>query len=848
MATNAADTIFPRADKPTPRNDRSCQNLPCLGGFLVVVAAMGGFTYWSVSQEDANVDRLTHAMDFNGQICGKDAGVEDKPYLYVCGASEAGKTKVSTGEYPNRLDFKSKTCVSECPGVNGSLIDCISRPLVFPREKDCATEGCVQQLANGVNVQIRKSVTWEISQSISQQYSYPTEPYRGELCVPFWDAPNGLRDQLISGPHSSTSSLAQAFGSVMNAWPVLLIVFGVATLLSVIFLFLMSRYAGLVLLISLGLEAFLIGFIGAFLAVGIFFSPFDETGSYYQWNPIYRSVYGESARVLTFFLGLLNIGLCILMCRAAKHSIARIDEAIGIIHASFEFIFPEAMIPFGKPETAPYSQWFQSSLLFLILVPFVSAVVVCAVVGGLMYAYMLVMSAGAVESRGVWINSQAFPSLSKQVTKPLDGVLWDLCVLIYGAGMIWTAELMIGMIQYVTTFCVCEWFFFPIKDVPNDDKSSQPFIAAYGKYGQKVENVRVHGVDAVLGGRRTGYIENDTQRGRGKVLVVPIGQRGPDGRDFLHERATIEVKAHEFGWVGSGLYALFRSHVGSLLWLSWPVFLSRPFRMLSEVIKFLLTPPSDVVIRNAYIEDDPKTLYDIIVALGGLFTGFINHRFGGFSRDTYVDLVLRGSNASGAAGHVQEFILKAGGVIAFMHGMTRIYEIVGVFFLSAVSTLVGFCMMTSMDMFREPTGSNYIEDPAAMTFLCLLISVLVAFNWMSLFSNTADTLLYCFLWTRKELAKRDTVIPPLDHEQCRERNRDKYCPNALLSILASETAEAPAEAFKADSKSNLTRFNHAHKKFLDSTVAYATGKQTNLFGDGERESLLKSTRGPTSSR
>eukprot|EP00931_Biecheleriopsis_adriatica_P039981 TRINITY_DN22877_c0_g1_i1.p1 TRINITY_DN22877_c0_g1~~TRINITY_DN22877_c0_g1_i1.p1 ORF type:complete len:813 (-),score=142.82 TRINITY_DN22877_c0_g1_i1:120-2558(-) len=810
-------TVFPRGDDKSIRTARKCTDAQCIGVFAIVLAAMGFFTYWSVAQESADSDRLTHAMDYDGRICGKSSGVQDKPYLYVCGASNAG----TTGAFPNSLDFKSKTCVSSCPGLNQTLIPCIARPFVFPRERNCATEGCVE---NGV--QIRKSVTWEISQSISYQSSYPTELYRGELCVPQWDAPYGLRDSMISGPTSSVSQQAQAFGSILHALPVLGIVFLFATLLSLSFLFVMSHFAAPVLFIALGLGAFMVGFVGCWLTVGIFFSPFDETGGYQQWNPIYRSVYGESARVLTFFLGLVNIGVCVLMCRATQHSIGRVDEAVGMIHAAFEFVFPHD----------------RSSLFFLLLVPFLSAAVVCILMGVLIFCYTLMLSAGAVEAQGVWINGKPYPSLSKSVTKPLDGSLWDVATFIYGFGMIWFAEVMVGVIQYVTSYCVCTWFFVPIqpKDIP--DNSSQPFIDAYEKYGTKVD-VRVQGVDAVVrGGKRTGYIEDDAERGRGQVLVVPIGQTGPDGGDFYEETAEIEIKKHECDWVCEALGAALGPNLGSLIYLAWPVFLSRPFRMIAEVLKFLLTPPSDNVIRNAYIEDDPKTLYDIIVALGGLVAGFVNHWFGGYSRDAHADIILRGVDAMTAAGDVQEFVLKAGGVVAFMHGMTRIYEIIGVFFTAGISSFVGFSVMTSVSSFRDADGSLYVEDPMAMTFLCMLVSTLVAFNWMSLFSNTSDTLLYVFLWTRKQLAKDDGTMPPLDWEACEENGKQRYCPSAILSILQTETDEAPAEAFKAGSKSNLTRFNHAHKKFFDSAAAFATGKNSNLFGDGERDSLLQNPR------
>ncbi|CAE7717987.1 unnamed protein product [Symbiodinium sp. CCMP2592] len=315
-------------EAPFPRDDdleaaaavkkRACHDKWYILYFLLVLTGMVGMAYWALAMEGADIARLLHPADFSGRTCGKGAGVEDKPFLYVCGLASEGYQD----GFPKKLDFWSKTCISECPSNNRSDVECIGRPYVLPRAKDCTTDDCIDQ-AN--QVQVRRSVTWEVAQAITYQKTYATEPFRGTICAPSWAAPNDLRWQVINGPRSPISSIGEAVGSLETAWPILLAVFVIATVLSMVFLRLMSFYAGLVLFVSLGLGALLTFLAGLWFSIGVFFDPFDQEGWYQLWNPIIRSVYGEWARVLTLFAGLLLVAIGLLLFRAWLHSQERLS-------------------------------------------------------------------------------------------------------------------------------------------------------------------------------------------------------------------------------------------------------------------------------------------------------------------------------------------------------------------------------------------------------------------------------------------------------------------------------------------------------------------------------------------
>lgn len=760
---------------------------------------------WSLTTGQGDIDRLTHAMDYQGNICGKSPATLNQSYLYVCGKAEAGMDQ----GFPKHLDFRSRSCVSECPTSNETTIPCISRPYVFPHPNPAGvgTDG----------VQYLQSMTFEISQSVSTQAAYPTELYRGSMCVPPWDAPNGLRDALITGPHSSMSSLAQGFGSITAAWPVLLGTALLANLLGYLYLRVMKLVAGPLLLGSLFIGAALVGFVGLFLAIGIFFNPYDEASGYFLWNPIFRSVYGEGAKVLSFFLGLLLLGTAALMIRTARHSVDRIDESVGMIDAALKCLFDK-------------EAW-----RTIQLIPVISAVVILAVLTLLVYFFLVALSVGNIASHEITVNGNQYSSLQEDIVHPAN---WNSILFLYAFGVVWIVEILVAFTQFITSYQVICWFFKDIEPELNKDLVSMPFKDAYSGVGKTIENVRVHGVDAVAGGLRTGYVEEDKSRGRGKVLVVPIGRKHPDGRDFLPEIEQIDCKPHSFVWGWEGLCVAIKCF-GVIAAAAWPVCLSRPLRMIAQIIKFLLTPASSVVVREKYEEEEVNSFYSILVGFGGLVSSWINHKFGGLSRDAYADVILRATDFQEAAGDVQEFVLRSGGVVAFLHGMTSIYEIISVSFITMISGFVAFMCMTNIGAFNDPASKLYIQDPGTMTWLASVISLIIAFNWMSLFNNAADTILYTFAWARKQSG--GTGFPDL------QGHPNGPMPDYLLAMLKTELEDAPMEAFKAGSQAHLTRFNHAHKKFATTVWNYTTqGKGVQLtFGDGEREPMLTKTKGGT---
>jgi hypothetical protein len=58
---------------------------------------------------NGNIAKLTHGRDKDGQICGVDAGVSHKPFVFYCAQSSSSRG------VPSALDLASPVCIDRCP-------------------------------------------------------------------------------------------------------------------------------------------------------------------------------------------------------------------------------------------------------------------------------------------------------------------------------------------------------------------------------------------------------------------------------------------------------------------------------------------------------------------------------------------------------------------------------------------------------------------------------------------------------------------------------------------------------------------------------------------------------------
>jgi len=178
--------------------------------------------------------------------------------------------------------------------------------------------------------------------------------------------------------------------------------------------------------------------------------------------------------------------------------------------------------------------------------------------------------------------------------------------------------------------------------------------------------------------------------------------------------------------------------------------------------------------------------------------------FGRFSKNMYVDIVLRSTNFWDASNDAYDFIADAGGAVALLHGGTSNYEVIGVVVITAICGIATHLVLTKVSVFSEPDAKYYVSDPAIMTLFAAALSCSIASAFMSLFNMAADSLLYTFAWSRKNHGGDDLR---------------KFCPTALLHIVSKELEEAPQLALQPHPRNKMTRFSHAASRYKDTVMA-----------------------------
>jgi len=350
----------------------------------------------------------------------------------------------------------------------------------------------------------------------------------------------------------------------------------------------------------------------------------------------------------------------------------------------------------------------------------------------------------------------------------------------------------------------------------DDEQNSQAVKNAFGNIGKPVAGVKVLGIDNVEGGERPGRVE---MVNGAKVLVVPIGKRGPDGRDFLPSQRRTCIKDMECGSILRGAIIGLYYHLGSIAMGTLVVTLTRPFRWISHVIKALLGKADE----RGSLDDDDGSPGGIITAGFGLLSGLIDNIFGGFSKNAYAEVILSTSDFWTAANDSLDFVAEAGGVVAFLHGGTALYEMIGVAMISTICGVLSFVTLTHVEAFRDDHSAYFVDEPWMMAVLATALSCMIAFGFMSLFNVTADTLLYAFAWSRRHHCK----------------DIEDYCPYSLRDLVADEMDDAPEEIqLQARSKNKLTRFQHAASRYASNVMSTMNTKGAT---SAEQKPFLSST-------
>lgn len=399
---------------------------------------------------------------------------------------------------------------------------------------------------------------------------------------------------------------------------------------------------------------------------------------------------------------------------------------------------------------------------------------------GLMY----VASMSSLNDSEISINGNALPGLQKVWEKD---ALQTFFVWYYIVGIIFMLEFYMQFGHFVLAYTVACWYF--TDNAPGNNTHSMVMSKALGGGIGKFVQVRVGGVDAVYGQRQGKVV---TGQG-GKFLVVPVEKKMPGiNRNDLMTDSVIKPTGPSLFSMGQGALAVLVYHAGSLAVGSVFIFFLRPFRLAEQMIMGFLTRIADPQGGAAHDADPHKAN---IKACLSLLTAFLEQVLARYSKTAFTDLVLSGGTADsgtfvGCSNVSFDFLVRAGGSIAYMYNSMFLYELFGTLSITVFSGWVCMIFQDKLDMFAEPTGSYYIEDKTASTIACMLIAFAISFAWMSMWNQTADVLLYCLAWNRQQTHVGHANKLP-HHSIIAEP--DTFCSQALRNLIPDYERESRYE-------------------------------------------------------
>jgi hypothetical protein len=601
-------------------------------------------------------------------------------------------------------------------------------------------------------------------------------------------------------------------------------------------------YAGLMMFATMVVATLTLTLLGLFFLIALFVWNPEEGNGYNALNPFIHTEMGQAGKWSSVGFGILVLFFASCMGFTTFRSMPEIDKSVGAVTAATECIFNEASADdkccppsiacFGSMCSQLLREAFNKAIAILL------QLVVCGV--GLFY----IMSVGYVDKSDISINGVSQDGLQASFKWPsfylnwftswyfdgsapfLHGVVescttdsyclfkWEYAIGFYLFMCWWLFEMSIARHQFSVSYAICCWYFVETKQ----STSKQTTGLQAGKFVQ----VRQSGADTAPPYRPGVRVQG---RGNAEFVVTAAGHRGPGDKDVLgfqpirveYDGGKIEVKPMPAGVACQGNKEAMTTHLGSIALGAIIVSMTRPFRLIATGIRALTGGKSE----NRKMEEH-VTAAAAIKGLMLLICSFLEASFGGMGKNAYVGIILGGDVGFMEAGHdAQKFLEDAGGSVAFLHGCCGLYELFGVALITAIGTISSFLFLNNVPVFTDPTSVWFVKDTTNMTFLAALISMVIAYAYMSLFNIAIDTMLFTFSWCRK-LKVMVITAGHVSHNPADSVNK-KFCPKALKDMLKGELeGEADDMGVLADVRGRHHALKHHQFHHALHTAAHHT--------------------------
>lgn len=450
-------------------------------------------------------------------------------------------------------------------------------------------------------------------------------------------------------------------------------------------------------------------------------------------------------------------------CCITQASIRHIDEMVGLVDAARECIMGKDQKDLG------YYLWpiIQSGMFLGVLIFF------------LFIGLPFVMTIGQIKPGEFEINGVDIDGFRHEYSKNE----WQkLLVLFYIFGCLWLWEFSLQLGHMTIAYAVSSWYFTENHQVHLDENVSAMDKALYEaglSIGKNVK-VRVGGADNAFGERK-GVIK---EVGGGKVLLIPVGKRGPGvGRNEV-QLVKYEKKSSGCS-VCQGLTVSLVKHLGSVAFSAILIGLTRPFRLFVQCVQGFLARTDDPGVKGIGFDQPERSQQ--VRGFCALCSQLMDFFFGKWSKMGLTQMVLNGGD--GYSGYVKccndafELMVNSGGTLSYLQGSLIVYEFFGIFCITLFSTLVCLFITGAIPWFADQSSEWYIEDRMSTCGFCAIIAGVVSFSCMSLFNQTADVLLFDVTWNRRMNYK--------NHHH--NHAVTKYAPAGIRALIGDEELKSSYE-------------------------------------------------------
>jgi len=158
-------------------------------------------------------------------------------------------------------------------------------------------------------------------------------------------------------------------------------------------------------------------------------------------------------------------------------------------------------------------------------------------------------------------------------------------------------------------------------------------------------------------------------------------------------------------------------------------------------------------------------------------------------KDAFDDVIIRANDFNEGVEKAHDLLEHSHKIVQYLyrdHSQTTI-NLIGVISISGIVSSAVYLIVINLDMYAEPISGLYVADPVLVTVLTWFLSAYIAFGFMTLWDHTADSLLYCYAWSRRW--NRKTV--------------DQYVPESLRYIVGFDDMDHDRYPYYGKAKNNM---------------------------------------------